>query len=308
MKKRLRGSLIIDYGQGEVFGLDNSNGIPILCDSIMQKHPECTLLLLEYLKTCGEDKIMLGVHVMLKWALSNRAEEVARFLLDCVEAKRLPVDESFRILANCLFPLIAEFPDLANRYIKNDSFSFEYGRFSVSRSLIDKNKNRPIAMITEEPPGGFTMTDTETVRDFWIEKCVEHSEDLKEDSTDFQVEMAAKFFCVKDPAILTADDLRGEHLCVCLDRQDFPVEFFESEALKNLVDWWFCYHCQLYYFFIFLDGIATLIFTIFAYMYGHQDSVGIANQQLLLGLSISSMILRYGSLFFYWSFARREIV
>ena len=308
MKMRVRGSLTSEYGELLV-DMVNSNRIPILCDTIMQKHPECTLLLLEHAKRHGNFSIMLGAHTMLEWAVINKAEEVARFLLDCVAEKRLPVDESSCILTDYLFPLITDFPNLARRYIKNDRFSFEYGRFSVSRSLIEKNKNRPIAMITEEPPDEFTMEDSKTVRDFWIEKCEEHSEDLKEESADFQVEMAAKFFCVEDPAVLTKDDPTREQLCVCLDRQDFPADFFESDALRNLVDWWFYYHHHIYYSFIMVDGIATLFFTIFAYLYGHQDKLGKWHHQpLLLGLSLSSIVLRYGSFFFYWSYPRQEIV
>ena len=246
----------------------STKGTPFLCDAIVQKQYESARLLLE-LAQRYEKFVDLGTGrcETLEWGISNRAEPVAKFVLDTVADEKLSVDKSCCILTNYLLPLITEFPDLMRGYIKNDKFSFEYGRFSVSRSLIDKNGKRPIAMTTDQPLERFRGYTAELARELWMDHCDEHSRDLEE-STDSQVEMAAKFFCVADSTVLTKRSNK-ERLCVFLYRQDYPVEVFESETLENLVDWWFYNYRHIYYFFTILDGIATLIFTIFSQVYGH---------------------------------------
>ena len=286
--------------------VNSANGNPLLCDAIVQRQPESAWLLLELARRHDRFVILeTGCCRTLDWAMSNRAEVVAKYVLDCVVKEELPMEVSCCILTNYLFPLIAKFPCLMKNYIKNDSFSFEYARFSVPRSLIDTNGKRAIAMTADEPPERFRGLTAETARDFWIEHCKEHSEDLKE-STDFQIEMSAKFFCIKDPTVSTKGNCRKERLCVCLYRQDFPVEVFESETLKNLVGWWFHYHRHTYYFVIILEGTGTLAFTIFSQLYRCRDEVGAKRWPLSMGLLLISCVMHGLSTLYDPTFTRQE--
>ena len=300
---RVRDSLISEYGEEPVGAVNTKNDTPLLCDAIAQKQFSSASLLLEnaqrYKKFVDLEN---GVCKTLDWALRKRVERVARFVLDDLTEQKLPMEECSCILANYVFRLTTACPGLVRQYLKNDMFTFEYGRFSVSRSLIDKNGKRAIAMTTDQPLERFRGHIAELAREFWMDHCDEHSKDLEE-STGFQVEMAAKFFCVADSTVLTKRSNK-ERLCVFLYRQDYPVEVFESETLENLVDWWFYNYRHIYYFFTILDGITTLIFTIFSQVYGHGDKVGKTYRPLALGLSLSAMVLRCGSFLFYWSYAR----
>ena len=211
---RVRGSLIIDHEEKLIDMVNSANGNPLLCDAIVQRQPESARLLLELARRHDRFVILeTGCCRTLDWAMSSRAEVVAKYVLDCVAKQKLPMEESCCILTNYLFPLSREFPRLMKNYIRNDSFAFEYARFSVPRSLIDTNGKRAIAMTSDEPPERFRGLTAETARAFWVEHCKEHSEDLKE-SIDFQIEMSAKFLCVEDPTVSTKGNCRKEPLCV----------------------------------------------------------------------------------------------
>ena len=285
----------------------NRNGIPLLCDAIAERKHECATMLLKHAQWHNKFvDLGTGYCRTLDWALTNRSEMVAKFVLDSVAEEKLPWKESCRILTEYFFPLLKKLPHLVMDDIKKDKFSFEYGRFSVSRSLIEKNKNRPIAMITDEPPERFRWNNAEKAREFWIKECKEHSNDLKEDSTEFQVEVAAKFFCIKDPAVSPAYDNTKERLCVRLYRQDFPVEVFESEVLRNLVDWWFHYNHHIYQSSIILDGAGTMAFTIFSQSYGYGCEVEATRWPLSIGLLLFSFVTHSLGTLYYLSLRRHE--
>ena len=279
----------------------NRNGTPLLCDAIVQQQPESAILLLEH--ALARERLVdfeTGECQTLEWAIEHQAEVIARFVLDSVAQQKLPLKVSCCILTNYFVPLVRAFPDLMMDYIRNDRFSFEYGRFSVPRSLIGKNGKYPIAMMTKTLLDDWAMNDSNATKAFWINNCDEHANELQKLS-DFKTIVAAKSFCFNLFPCSTTD---RSHLSIFLHRQDYPAEVFDSETLKTLVDWWFCYHRHIYYFFTILDGIATLIFTIFSQVYGHGDKVGKTYRPLALGLSLSAMVLRCGSFLFYWSYAR----
>ena len=296
--------LITKYGEELVHAV-NKNGAPLLCDAIAQKQFACALLLFEQvLIPAGLVDSKTGECQTLKWAIDNQVEVVAKFVLDFVAQQKLPLEQSCDILTKYLTLLIGAFPDLMTEYIKNDKFSFEYGRFTVPRSLIRKNGKYPIAMMTNTPPDKRAMDDSEGTKAYWMARCKEHSNDLRQLS-DMKTTVAAKFFCCSLFPFLTEERI---HLSIYLKKQDLSIEILESETLKTLVDWWFYYTRHLYYFFITIDSILTLIFTVFSQLYWRRDDIGAAYRPLLLGLLSVSMLLRKGGLFFYWSYARQETI
>ena len=300
--KRVRDRLISDHGDA-LIDMVNRNGTPLLCDAIVQQQPESAILLLEH--ALARERLVdfeTGECQTLEWAIEHQAEVIARFVLDSVAQQKLPLKVSCCILTKYLVPLVQSFPDLMIDYIKNDRFSFEYGRFSVPRSLIDKIGKCPIAMMTRTLLDDRAMNDSEAAKDFWINNCSEHADELQKLS-DFKTIVAAKFFCFNLFPFSATD---RTHLSVYLHKQDYSAEVFESETLKTLVDWWFYYHRHLYYLFITVDGILTLIFTIFSLVYWHRDRIGTAYRPLLLGLLFTSSVFRYGSFLFYMSLPRQE--
>ena len=279
--KRVRGSLINEFEDDLIDMVNSRNGTPLLCDAIAQKQPECVLKLLELAQRHKRFVLLrTGRCRTLDWAISSGAKVVAKFVLDVVAEEKLPVEESSCILTNYLFPLIRAFPDLMKDYIRNDSFAFEYGRFSICRSLIDKNGKRPIAMTSDELPERFKGLTAETARDFWVEHCKEHSEDLKE-STDFQVEMSAKFFCIDLDAarVRSYDDTVGirsnpkthyyfwDHVLWQMQAAKLPLEIFKSETLTTFANWMFSSLRKRFLLLGFLDVLTALLFSLFAWSY-----------------------------------------
>ena len=261
------------------------NGTPLLCDAIVQKHRESALLLLEHAQSAKKFVIIgTGRCRTLDWAMDNGAELVAKFILDCVAEKRLPVEESCCILTNYLFPLMKEFPDLMKDYIKNDSFAFEYARFSVPLSLIDKNGRRPIAMTTDDQLEEFTISDSETAKEFWINECKEHADELKA-STDFQVEVAAKFFCIDQHAVricrskapITHRRRRlyyaWNHVLRRIWTANLPHDIFKSQAVTTLANWMFYSLYNRFVLLVFLDLFTAALFSCFAWFYGMDNDI-----------------------------------
>ena len=267
----------------------STKGTPFLCDAIVQKQYECAKLLLDHAQEYNSFvDLGTGRCETLEWAMNNRAEVVVKFVLDCVAEKKLPVMESCCILTNYLFPLIAEFPDLMKNYIKNDRFAFEYGRFRVPRSLIDKNGNRPIAMTTDQPLDGIDMYTSETAREFWIEHCQEEfwMDRGPEHSTDFQVEVAAKFFCIDQHAVrisrwkppITCRRPRlyyaWNHVLRRIWTANLPLDIFESEAVTTLANWMFYSLCFRFVLLVIFDILTAALFSVFAWFYGMDEDSG----------------------------------
>ena len=84
------------------------------------------------------------------------------------------------------------------------------------------------------------------------------------------------------------------------------MEVFESETLKNLVDWWFHYHRRTYYFVIILEGAGTLAFTIFSQLYRCRDEVGAERWPPSMGLLLTSCVTHGLSTLYYPTFTRQE--
>ena len=284
MMTLVRDRLISEYGEELIDKVNRKNGTPLLCDAIGQKQYDSARLLLALAQRHERFvDLVTGRCETLEWGISNRAEPVAKFVLDTVADEKLSVDESCCILTNYLLPLITEFPDLMRGYIKNDKFSFEYGRFSVSRSLIDKNGKQPIAMTTDQRLERFRGHTAELARELWMDHCDEHSRDLEE-STDFQVEMAAKFFCVDLHAVRVhryekTVGIHGEpesfyfwnHVLYQMHAAKLQLDIFQSETLTAFANWMFCSMRYRFKLLVSMDFITALLFSLFAWLYGMKE-------------------------------------
>ena len=216
----------------------------------------------------------------LDWAIQKRSVAVAKFVLDYLAERHLTVQASCSILTNYLLPLSKEFPYLVKDYLENDRFSFEYGRFSVPHALIEKNGRRPIAMTTDNFFESWNSTDNATTKRFWTNNCEEHSGDFDQIS-DFEVTVAAKFFCVDQHLARSSfmDSTAGihtesrmgrgpNHVLRLLSKSSLPVEIFKSESLKAFANWLFYssyYRCLCL---VALDVLTAGLFSFFAVTYG----------------------------------------
>ena len=236
----------------------------------------------------------------LDWAIKKRCEAVAKFILDHVANRSLPVEESCSILTNYLFPLIKEFPELMEDYLKNDRFAFEYARFSVPHSLVEENGKRPIAMTTDTCLDGWRSYNSEAAREFWAENCEEHSAALKH-SSDFQVRVAAKFLCIDQHAIRrhVSDDTAStdkpkrsyvwNHILLLLATAKLSVEIFTSESLTYFSNWLFFSLYFRFLWLVMLDVLTAVLFSSFAATFGmHEDGpteLGRSTWRVLIALS-----------------------
>ena len=85
MMTLVRDRLISEYGEELIDKVNRKNGTPLLCDAIGQKQYDSARLLFE-LAQRHERFVDLGTGrcEALEWAISNRAELVAKFVLDIV--------------------------------------------------------------------------------------------------------------------------------------------------------------------------------------------------------------------------------
>ena len=224
--------------------------------------------------TWGEDDI-------LRQAIeeSERAtKSVVEYLLDRCST----VEDTSRVLSSNLPGLVHKHPKLISEYLTADRLSFEYGRFFVPVSLFRDADGQPIAMMADEEPSGWEATSSETAKAFWTRNCPKHIREALEDTTGPQMTAVAKFVCIdqrftrltREGAVfgINADVVSMRcsrtNFLTLLATADLPVEIFNSESLKSLVEWRFHSLRRRFWFVCLWYVSKAVIFSVFAADYG----------------------------------------
>ena len=222
------------------------NGIPLICEAILNRHFDCAEILLEQARECNAFvSIHIGECVTLDHGTAQDSMLVAKFVLDRVAAKQFTVDESCNILTNYLLPLTQTFPNLMLDYLKRDAFSFEYGRVMVPATLFDDPEGL-VGMTTDEKLTDWTSLDSAAVKEFWSKNCEVYRTAFDETS-GVQVEAVAKFLCVNQHSVRQSwsDDTVGPNerrvryhfFGLLLSQQRIPMRVVNSEALQAFTTW-----------------------------------------------------------------------
>ena len=290
--------LISHYGISVITAV-NSNDIPLLCDAIVQQQLDSAGLLLDYARDRSRFvEINKGSCPTLDWAIQKGSVDVAAFVMDYLIEKRLSVDESCVILTNYLIPLVKKFPNLMADYLESDKFAFEYGRFSVPYTLFEKNGRRPIAMTTNEALDDWTMPNSAATKDFWMRNSEEYAAEMAKTS-DFQVDVIAKFFCVdqhfvRKKACSNTVGIRStphttlgwNHVLRMLSTSNLRLDVFNSESVKAFTNWMFYSLCGRFLFLLIVDVLAAGFFSFFAASYGLRREEPSGLDERLLRFSI----------------------
>ena len=287
----------------------SDTGIPLVCDAVLKKRFDCADVLFDYAAEWRIPvRLSAGKCQVLEMAIEEGEQECAQYVLDRLAARCSSVEETCHVLTNYLLPLVDRFPSLVGDYLAEDRFAFEYGRFSVPRSLFGGQEKRPVVMTTDELLGGMDAMDGEEAKDFWTRNAKGdfHS---RADSGGRQITAVARWLCVDRTLVRRslADgvvDVRSktqfssENLLHHLSKSNVPTSTFSSQALKLLSDWYLRSLHGRFSSVVWIGLVHAVVFSFYAVTYGRDDDDdSVASKRgISIALIVLSCLLQFGTL------------
>ena len=223
--------LIRSFGQKTVIVTDKTQ--PSLVHlTLMGGQFRCAKLLFEY---AADQQQLVSLRWrdgdILGWALANNSKGLVEFVLQEMSEQCSPPEETAQCLRDHFARLVKQFPQVMQKYIMNDKFCFEYGRFDVPQNLFAKRPEVPIAVLGRAPTAWRPIDETNEIKDFWKQRGMTDFIDL-DGSSDTKISAVSKFLCID---LSTVQD--QQMVVKSLLSANYPVEVFETQSIKNLVRW-----------------------------------------------------------------------
>ena len=164
---------------------------------------------------------------ILKWALDNKSKKIAEFVLQRMVRQCSPPEETAQCLRDHFQRLVEQFPQIMQKYITNDKFCFEYGRFDVPQSLFVDRANAPIAVLGAAPSAWRPAEGSNEIQDFWEQKGITDFIDL-DSTSDTKISAVSKFLCVD----LSKIEDQG-NIVKSLLAANYPVDVFRPSLSRT---------------------------------------------------------------------------
>ena len=210
----------------------NRDLVSLLHLTLMEGQLGCAKLLFDY---AAEQQLHVNLSWrdgdILGWSLDNKSKSVAEFVLHRMAERCLSPEETAGYLRDHFERLVKLFPQIIQKYVMNDQFCFEHGRFDVPRSLFADRADAPIAVLARAPSSWRPAEGSSEIKDFWARKGLSDFVDLSTTS-DTRVSAASKLLCID------LSKVRDQQMIVkSLLSANYPVEMFKTQSIKNFVQW-----------------------------------------------------------------------